>query len=136
MNVTTESIDVVPPKPPPQRVLVVDDNADAAESLSMLLSLDGHTVEFVLDGPAALKKISGDFAPDLVLLDIGLPGMNGYEVARAIRATESGRAIRLFALTGWGQPEDLARAYAAGFDGHLLKPVDDEALRAALMGSN
>ena len=114
----------------PRRVLVVDDNVDAAETLRLWLEIEGHEVQAVHDGDAALEALT-DFSPDLVLLDIGLPSMDGYEVARRMRAA-SGRQIVLAALTGWGQSEDRKRAIEAGFDHHLTKPVDLDGLRALL----
>ncbi|HEY4214867.1 MAG TPA: response regulator [Steroidobacteraceae bacterium] len=116
-----------------RRILVVDDNRDAADSLAMLLEVEGHVTRTAGDGPAALEAIA-QFAPELVLLDIGLPGMNGYDVARAIREKDDLRGITLVALTGWGQPEDRLRSRASGFDAHLVKPVDFETLHALLGG--
>ena len=105
------------------RVLLVDDNVDAAASLSLLLQLGGHITQVAHSGPEALR-LAAEFNPDIVLLDIGLPGMNGYEVARAIRARpELGRPF-LAAVTGWGAPEDRLRSKESGFDEHLTKPVD------------
>ena len=115
----------------PKRVLVVDDNRDAAESMGVLLEFLGASVKVAHDGPSAL----GVFAvqkPAVVLLDIGMPGMDGYEVARRLRALPEGNDATLIALTGWGQDEDRARTRAAGFDHHLVKPADIEALRALL----
>lgn len=106
----------------PRRVLIVEDNIDAAESLRRALELRGHVVRVVHDGRAALTTVQ-EVDPEVVLLDIGLPHMNGYEVARRLRATERGRQLFLVAVTGWGQPEDRARAQSAGFDEHLTKPV-------------
>ncbi len=104
------------------RVLVVDDNVDSAESLALLLKTMGQVVHTAYDGPAALDAVER-FSPDVVLLDIGLPGMSGYEVARQIR--QRGQAdVLLIALTGYGQKEDQARAREAGFDHHLVKPTD------------
>jgi PAS domain S-box-containing protein len=114
-----------------RRVLVVDDNVDAAASLRMVLSLRGHDVRAVHDGEAALLAV-GELAPDVVLLDIGLPRMNGYEIAKRIRAMPNGGRIRLLALTGWGQEEDKRRALEAGFDEHLTKPVDSARLAALI----
>jgi PAS domain S-box-containing protein len=117
----------------PCRILVVEDNADARDMLLALLTLDRHEVVTAADGPAGVDAALR-FRPDVALVDIGLPGLNGYEVARRIRATESGRAIKLIALTGYGQSEDMRQAREAGFDLHLVKPVEparlDEALRA------
>ena len=104
-----------------RRVLVVDDNRDAADSLSLLLQTQGHEVQTAYDGAEALQRAS-DFQADLVLLDIGLPLMNGFEVARRLRS--GGSAARLVALSGYGQPEDVQRSREAGFDAHLVKPVD------------
>jgi len=105
------------------RALLVDDNVDAASSLSLLLQLAGHDVCVAHDGPEALK-LASDFKPDIVLLDIGLPGMGGYEVARRLRRMpELGRPV-LVAVTGWGAPEDRLRSKEAGFDEHLTKPAD------------
>src|SRR5207249_10057965 len=112
------------------RVLVVDDNIDAAESLALLLRLWGHVVFVAHDGPSALK-IGRDQRPQVVLLDLGLPGMDGYEVARQLRGANraaSPGGLVLWVLTGYGQEEDHRRSRAAGFDRHLLKPVDPEAL--------
>ena len=117
----------------PKRVLVVDDNVDAAFSVSEVLRLDGHVVEYVHSARAALQSADA-FAPDVSLLDIGLPDTNGYEVAKRIRA--SGNLARLIALTGYGQPEDVKRAESVGFTGHLVKPVDLAALERAISGSD
>jgi PAS domain S-box-containing protein len=106
-----------------RRVLVVDDNADAALSLCALLRLKGHTAQAVHDGPGALACLP-DFNPEVVLMDIGMPGMNGYEVAKLIRTLPGGDKLHLIALTGWGQKADKLNASAAGFDDHLTKPVD------------
>jgi PAS domain S-box-containing protein len=105
-----------------RRVLIVDDNRDAAESLADLVRLFGHEVDLAFDGPSALAKAL-EWAPEVVLCDIGLPGMSGYEVARALRAGPAAGA-QLIAISGYAQPEDLARAADAGFDGHLAKPPD------------
>jgi PAS domain S-box-containing protein len=106
-----------------RRVLVVDDNVDAAESLCDVVAFLGHSVEAVHDGPAALARVR-ERHPDVVLCDIGLPGMDGYEVARAIRAEPDLAGIRLVAVSGYAQPEDRARASRAGFDAHVAKPAD------------
>lgn len=108
---------------PPRRVLVVDDNVDTAESLALLLRLKGHEVEIAHDGPAALKK-ARSFHPEVVLLDIGLPGLDGYQVASRLRRRRRTARALLVALTGYGQEEDQHLAREAGFDHHLTKPVD------------
>jgi CheY-like chemotaxis protein len=112
-------------------VLIVDDNRDAASSLALLLGLDGHRTVVAHDGAEALEAAER-LRPDVVLLDIGLPGMSGYEVGRRMRHQPWGRGIMLIALTGWGQPEDRRRSSEAGFDAHLVKPVDHAALMALL----
>jgi CheY-like chemotaxis protein len=105
------------------RVLVVDDNVDAAATLSLALETSGYTVAVAEDGRSALER-AVEFQPEVAVLDIGLPGMDGYELARALRGAFPGRALGLVALTGYGQPDDLKQAREAGFDAHLLKPVD------------
>ncbi len=116
---------------PSQRIMVVDDNRDAAESLSTLLSALGATVTVAYSGPDALDAL--DTAdPDAVLLDIGMPGTDGYDVARQIRSIAAHADVLLIALTGWGQDEDRARSIRAGFDHHLAKPPDLAQLRALL----
>src|SRR5262245_35245 len=115
----------------PIRVLVVDDNEDAVESLALLLSLEGYTVVTACNGVTALAEALR-FRPQVVLLDIGMPGMDGYEVARALRAREQTTSMTLIALTGYGQPEDRARAEAAGFTDHLTKPVNPDVLYTRL----
>ncbi|MBK5298207.1 MAG: CHASE3 domain-containing protein [Vicinamibacteria bacterium] len=118
---------------PARRILVVDDNKDAVDSLSLLLTIVGQTVASAHDGIEALSQVER-FGPEVVVLDIGLPGLNGYEVARRIRSMEGGRRVVLVALTGWGQDEDRRRTVEAGFDHHLVKPVDFDALKALLAG--
>jgi CheY-like chemotaxis protein len=115
----------------PRRILITDDNRDAADSLGMLLKLSGHEVEMAYDGPEALRKAE-TFKPNVALLDIGLPEMNGCDVCRAIRQQPWGRGVRLIALTGWGQDSDRRITREAGFDHHLVKPVDLEALHDVL----
>jgi signal transduction histidine kinase len=110
-----------------RRILVVDDNRDAADSLAMVLETTGHVVHRAYDGEAALQ-IAQRLSPDLVLLDIGMPKLNGYEVARRLREQPGGTRITLVALTGWGQEEDRQRAREAGFDHHLVKPATAESL--------
>jgi len=119
---------------PGRRVLVVDDNKDAAESLALLLRVAGHDVRVCQDGPSALRT-AAEYYPEAVLLDIGLPGMNGYEVARRLRGQPDTERALLVALTGYGQDEDQRRAREAGFDHHFVKPADLEALAALLASS-
>jgi CheY-like chemotaxis protein len=114
-----------------QRVLVVDDNVDAATTLSMLLQSMGQETRAVHDGLAALEAMKS-FRPHIVLLDIGMPKLNGYEVARRLRATPNGDRLLLVAVTGWGQEEDRRRTREAGFNHHFVKPVDDKALKHLL----
>ncbi|MEX3690587.1 ATP-binding protein [Paraburkholderia sp. BR14263] len=116
------------------RILVVDDNRDAADSLGMLLELYGADVSIVRDGPAALAALD-IFRPDVVLLDIGMPGMDGYEVARRAREKPGFQRLTLIALSGWGQEEDRRRSRDAGIDHHLVKPVDVSALEHLLASS-
>jgi PAS domain S-box-containing protein len=114
---------------PPRRVLVVDDNVDAAESIGKILKLFGHDVRCEYEGRSALSA-AREYEPDVIVLDIGLPGMDGYEVARQLRAMKAGKAVRIVAVTGYGQEEDRRRSRESGFDQHLTKPVDPEALQA------
>ena len=114
-----------------RRILVVDDNVDSAVSLSMLLDLSGNETHVAHDGPAAVAAAQA-WRPEIVLLDIGLPEMNGYDVCRRIRALPSGADAIVIALTGWGQEDDRRRSQEAGFDGHLVKPVDPETLMKLL----
>ena len=116
--------------PVPHRVLVVDDNADAALTLELLLRSLGHETLVCYDGLAALDAIDG-FRPDVVLLDIGLPGLNGYEVAKRMRS-RMGPRVRIVAITGWGKEDDRKRSAEAGVDVHLVKPVDELDLRRVL----
>jgi signal transduction histidine kinase/DNA-binding response OmpR family regulator len=111
----------------PRRILIVDDNADSAKSLSRLLRLSGHEVSVVHDGPDALEQLEA-VDPEFILLDIGLPGMDGYEVARAIRTRPDHRGIVLVALTGYGRDEDRRMSRESGFDHHFVKPVEVETL--------
>ena len=113
------------------KVLVADDNRDAADSLQRILSLYGYQVEVAYDGTAAIR-LDGDFHPMVAVLDIGMPGANGFEVARSIRESR-GEGVTLIALTGWGQEGDRRRAMEAGFDYHLTKPVDPGALNDLLV---
>lgn len=118
-----------------QRVLVVDDNADIVLSTSMLLRRWGYTVETAANGKEAVAKAEG-FAPDIVLMDIGMPEMNGYEAARHMRQQPWGKHLRIVAITGWGQDQDVRLAYEAGFDKHLVKPVDRTTLLGLLTGEH
>jgi CheY-like chemotaxis protein len=122
------------PPAPGRRILVVDDNRDAAESLGMLLGMVGHEVRVAHDGLEACAAAE-EFRPDVVLLDLGLPKLSGYEVARRLREAEGGSDVLLVALTGWGQEEDRRRTREAGFDHHLTKPVELEQLRRLLAGA-
>lgn len=114
------------------KVLVADDNVDAAESLCILLEMVGHTVQMAHDGPGVLQAVE-QYGPDVILLDIGLPGMDGHEVARRLRAGggQGSRAL-LIAVTGYSSDEDVSQSRAAGFDHHLVKPVDPELLLSLL----
>lgn len=118
-----------------RRILVVDDNIDAADSLAMILNLEGHAVETAYTAQEALERAPA-FRPDVVLLDVGLPEMDGYEVARRLRQQPTLKDIRLVALTGYGQAEDKAKARDAGFDDHLTKPADLRALQKTLASSS
>jgi CheY-like chemotaxis protein len=108
--------------------LLVEDNVDAADALAMLLELLGHDVQVVHDGLAALEALQR-MRPDVMLIDIGLPGIDGFEVARRVRAQANSRSVLLVALTGYGRPDDRERTRAAGFDHHLTKPVQLDALQ-------
>jgi CheY-like chemotaxis protein len=110
-----------------RRVLIADDNHDAAASLAMLLELAGHEVRVAHCGRDALV-LAPAFRPEVAVLDIGMPDLSGYEVARALRAAPSTGPLLLIALTGWGQSEDRRRAVEAGFDHHLTKPIDPDRL--------
>jgi signal transduction histidine kinase/CheY-like chemotaxis protein len=120
--------------PPKRRLLVVDDNEDVARSLAMMLRLQGHEVRVAGDGPSALEIARAD-RPELVLLDLGMPGMDGFEVARRLREEPGLEGVTLVALTGWGQEADRRRTREAGFDAHLVKPVEPEQLQHLLAGS-
>jgi CheY-like chemotaxis protein len=106
-----------------RRVLIADDNADALMTMATLLEFEGHEVHTAADGEQALQS-ADTLRPDIAILDIGMPGLSGHQVAERIRATDWGKKVRLIALTGWGQADDQARARAAGFDHHCTKPVD------------
>ena len=120
-------------KAPPRRVLIVDDNEDAANSLALILELGGHETASVYTAMDALQRAAA-FRPEVVLLDIGLPGMDGYEVAQKMRELPGLRDIRLVAVTGYGRSDDRIRARDAGFDDHLTKPVEYAVLERTLAG--
>jgi CheY-like chemotaxis protein len=117
----------------PMKVLVVDDHKDGAESMSALLALQGHDVRMAHDGEAALAAATA-FRPDVMLLDIGLPLLSGYEVCRRLREQPWGGQITVIALTGWGDQDAVKKGEMAGFDRHLVKPVDEAVLVATLAG--
>jgi CheY-like chemotaxis protein len=120
-------------KPPRRRILVVDDNLEAADSLGNLLKrLWGQEVRVSYDGSSALE-LAGEFRPEVFLLDIGMPGMDGYEVARRLRGRPEFQRTLIVAVTGWGQEEDRRRSREAGFDLHLVKPVEIEEFRRLLV---
>lgn len=114
-----------------RRVLLIDDNLDAAESLAQLLTLSGHDARIAGDGARGLA-LAEDFRPEVVFCDLGLPGMSGYEVAKALRSSPFGRDIVIAALTGYGQPGDREKTAQAGFDAHLVKPVDPSVIESFL----
>ena len=120
-------------RPDAMRVLVVDDNEDAADLLAMSVRLMAHLVRVAHDGPTALQ-IAAQFQPDVALLDIGLPGMDGYALAQELRRRRGGDRQLLVAITGYGQEADQRRAREAGFDRHLVKPVDPETVLDLLAG--
>jgi CheY-like chemotaxis protein len=119
----------------PLRVLVADDNVDAADTLAHLLRMAGHEVRVAHDGEEAMR-IAAQFQPALAFLDIGMPRMDGYQAARALRALPGMQEVRLVALTGWGAEDDRARSRAAGFDHHLLKPAFPEQIHAILASAS
>jgi len=119
---------------PARRVLLVDDNVDAVESMEILLQAFGFEVATAIHPDLALAKLD-DFAPAAAVIDIGLPGMDGYQLAAEIRRRLAGRPMRLIAFTGYGGADDIARATRAGFDAHLVKPVDIDRLLAVLDGA-
>lgn len=123
------------PTPPPttrtRRVLVADDNRDAGETLAMLLRLDGHEVHVATNGIEAVEMFT-QLRPDVAILDIGMPGLSGHEVAQRIRALSGESPVTLIAVTGWGQKADKERAAASGFDHHFTKPVEPTVLSQLL----
>ena len=116
-----------------RRVLLVDDNVDAVESMEILLQAFGYEVSTAIHPDLALAQLEA-FAPSAAVIDIGLPGMDGYQLAAEIRRRLDGRPMRLVAFTGYGGADDIARARVAGFDAHLVKPVEIEKLLAVLAG--
>ncbi len=114
-----------------RRILVVDDNVDSASSLAMMLQMMGHEVRTAHDGLEGVEA-GAAFRPDLILLDIGMPKLNGYDACRRIREQPWGENVGIVALTGWGQDEDKRRSQEAGFNGHLVKPVEPAALEKLL----
>jgi CheY-like chemotaxis protein len=123
--------DCVAPTVPRRRILVVDDNSDVADSLAMLLRLEGHEVEIAYNAPGTFEAVQR-MRPEAVFLDIGLPQMDGYEIARRLRADPAAEQVHLIALTGYGQEHDRERAREAGFGAHLVKPADIEAVNQIL----
>jgi two-component system, sensor histidine kinase len=111
----------------PRRILVVEDNDDAREMLRTALTLDGHDVHEAADGRTGLEMATA-LRPDVALIDVGLPGLDGYEIARRLATIQGRESMRLIAITGYGQTEDRRRALEAGFDAHLTKPVEPEQL--------
>ena len=130
-----EQIPAIAAPSKPRRVLVVEDNDDAREMLSILLAQDGHEVHVAHDGPSGLRAALS-FRPDVGLLDVGLPGFDGYALARSIRAHDEGKEIYLVALTGYGQSEDRLRSAEAGFDDHVVKPLAVNQLALLLQRAN
>ncbi|MEZ6086923.1 MAG: response regulator [Pirellulaceae bacterium] len=114
-----------------KRILVVDDNVAAAKLLAIVIRKIGHDVQVANDGRQAVQ-IGGEFKPDIVIMDIGMPIMDGYEAARAMRREPWGKEIELIALTGWGQDDDRQRTTQAGFNRHLVKPVEPDTIRSIL----
>lgn len=119
---------------PSKRILVVDDNRDSATTLAMLLKLSGNETRTAYDGLEAVE-MAANFRPDVVLLDIGLPKLNGYEACRRIREQPWSNSVMMVALTGWGQEEDRQKSSEAGFDAHMVKPVDLNTLKQLLDGA-
>jgi CheY-like chemotaxis protein len=135
-NLYGDEVDVRPApgasaQPSRRRILVADDNQDAADSLAMLLEAAGHEVRTAHGGESALS-VASTFQPAVALLDIGMPDLDGYEVAKRLRSTPEGKRMHLIAITGWGQEEDKRRALGAGFDFHLTKPIELHQLEVLL----
>lgn len=127
-DTSSSTTDTVP------RVLVVDDNKDSAQTLGMMLKIMGNDVRTAHDGLEAIEQ-AADYRPHVILLDLGMPKLNGYDVCRRIREQDWGSDIMIIALTGWGQAEDRQRTKEAGFDHHLVKPVDVAKLNELLESS-
>lgn len=115
------------------RILIVDDNRDSADSLATLMRIMGNDTRTAYDGLEGVT-VAGEFRPAVILLDIGLPKLNGYEACRRIRGEPWGKSVILIAVTGWGQEEDRRRSRGAGFDHHIVKPVDSHELMKLLAG--
>jgi two-component system CheB/CheR fusion protein len=120
-------------KAPERRVLVIEDNVDSAKTIQMLLELQGHKVQAAFDGLSGIEAAK-IFKPEVILLDIGLPGMDGYEVAKRLRKLPENEKVLLIAFSGYGQAEDLRKSKEAGFDHHLIKPADMGQLQALISG--
>lgn len=136
MGTPTVAADLPPSPIPaalPRRVLVIDDNCDSADTLALMLEMLGHEAQRIYD-PRAAQQAVDSFAPDVVFLDIGMPGVSGYDVARQLRESPRGRELVLVAVTGWGQPEDRRRTAEAGFDHHLVKPPEIDGICRILGG--
>ncbi len=131
---TSDSVPTTTASAATQRVLLVDDNVDAVESMEILLQAFGYEVATAVHPDLALAQLEA-FAPAAAVIDIGLPGMDGYQLAAEIRRRLAGRPMRLIAFTGYGGADDIARATRAGFDAHLVKPVDIDRLLAVLGGA-
>jgi len=115
------------------RILIVDDNKDGADSLAMVLKMMGNDTRTAYDGKEGVE-LAGEFRPEVVLFDIGMPKLNGYEACRLIRKQPWGRKVIVIAVTGWGQEDDRQRSHDAGFDHHMVKPVDPQVLMKMLAG--
>jgi CheY-like chemotaxis protein len=129
---TAQATTTEPAATPPLRILIVDDNRDSADMLATLLKSSGHETCTANDGLAAVDA-AANLQPDVIFMDIGLPVLNGYEAARRIRELQCDKKPVLVALTGWGQDADRRRSESAGFDAHLVKPVDDRVLGKLLV---
>jgi len=130
--VDSQQVSMDPPPFIARRILIVDDNIDASVTLAVLLRKEGHDVRVEHSGTAALAAVEAK-PPEFVLLDIGMPGMDGYEVARRLRHAHPPDQMVLCALTGWGQEQDRRRSREAGFDEHFVKPVDPNAIKELLL---